>query len=567
MKEEVCLQCKIVTETASNRLVQDSCGHLKCRICLLNDEKSCKQCFDLNTYKTEKGNIINNDNLSIISNGYHKEQNINQKQNIKTNLLQKERKTNKVDTKLKKDKRTYNEILIPNHITVSVDANSYLCTICNKQFTTKAHVKYHSYCAGALKLFKCDVCNKDFILKTQLDMHLYKHQQQAQYTCNVCGKSFIEKSKMKRHSLVHSKFKSHVCSMCGKKFKTMQSLKVHYIIHKEDKPFSCSTCKAKFNNSSNLKKHLASHSSEKVHMCDQCGKRFKLKCALSVHQKSHLKSKEFQCLICQRTFVINKDLQRHQLIHLENKAFTCSICKTSFRRKDNLSRHIKNIHPGKKAKIIEIKTSVSSEEPMENPNAIKVITASPVFTKPTYEISTQKMGIRNSSVINGPPKLAFKTPAFKTNYNINRELQSQKTYDIAESVNICQKILSPHTATIKTINEPSSSQICQTTLESHSTPLHYETSFQNQKHAQIKNIKFKVPIQYTNNHKTEERCSNLIHDTILNKGNKHLHTTNDNNFCSEIDNRQHAATSVIVNNQPGNMHWRRRTSQTLIAKQ
>ncbi|KAF4528740.1 hypothetical protein B566_EDAN017021, partial [Ephemera danica] len=39
-----CPQCGAVPNNTSARLVHDSCGHLKCRMCLLKEEDSCMTC-------------------------------------------------------------------------------------------------------------------------------------------------------------------------------------------------------------------------------------------------------------------------------------------------------------------------------------------------------------------------------------------------------------------------------------------------------------------------------------------------------------------------------------------
>lgn len=40
-----CPQCKNVLDSSASRLVQDSCGHKKCRMCLLEDETRCLLCI------------------------------------------------------------------------------------------------------------------------------------------------------------------------------------------------------------------------------------------------------------------------------------------------------------------------------------------------------------------------------------------------------------------------------------------------------------------------------------------------------------------------------------------
>ncbi|EEZ98857.1 zinc finger protein 624 [Tribolium castaneum] len=559
----VCPQCKKASNGAANRLVRDSCGHEKCRVCLLLDEEKCQQCKTENTEvkEQEPPSVIKCESHTgvITCNGTAKKTPICP---IAQNGGVEKKQPTKTSSKNLPNRNLFNDISVPNHVTVLKDPLQYKCNICNKKFTTKSHIKYHTYCTGQRKPFQCNLCSRDFITKSHLDVHLLKHTGTKPFTCNICQKSFSERSKLNRHSLLHSTVKPYMCSECGKAFRSKESLKIHTLIHRGEKPYSCRVCNISFNNTSNLNKHLITHSNEKSHMCDQCGKRFKLKWALTVHRRSHLKDRPFECTSCSRAFVNNKDLQRHQLIHLETKAYNCSICNTSFRRKDNLYRHVKNTHPGKKAEPVTTTVKqllVKPNKPVDNPNAINVITASPAC-------KTKPVNNRTGTVINGPLKLAFKTSAFKNNYNIHRDCDDDlipnvsKPYDLAESVNICQKILSPHSPParniIRTSTEPTSTEICQNILSPYSRPIHYETSFEHKKHAIIKNIKFKLPPNYTNLKPTN---INFNVDTDL----------ANNKTYTELKTVQNAATSVIVNSnlsQNSNMHWRRRTLQNLCSR-
>ncbi|ENN73909.1 zinc finger protein 239 isoform X1 [Dendroctonus ponderosae] len=412
---------------------------------------------------------------------------------------------------------------LPPHIKVLDSPVAYQCTLCDKTFSTRAHVHYHRYC-GSAKPFKCEVCGKEFGLNMQLQAHLAKHADGKPYKCSTCLKGFSEKGKLARHAATHSSSKHFICPHCAKSFKIKDSLRIHSLTHLNEKPFPCMVCEARFSNSSNLKKHLASHSNEKEHMCDQCGKRFSRKWALSIHRMSHLNLKPHSCEVCCKSFVNLKDLRRHVRIHSETKEFSCGICLTRFRRKDNLHRHVKNTHPGKRADIIQTPQPVSELAPttanpsvvVDNPNAVKVITAPTVITKRLAEGAPAALQLATALStdsrppgcgVNGPIKLAFKTPAFKSNYNITRGSE-----------------LVPST-------QPASDRPWPEPIEA--SPLaHYETSFQNRKHAMIKNIKFKVPARYTNLLKSSAQPQE--------------------------------PASVIVSSS--DVHWRRRTSQNLLLK-
>lgn len=40
----ICPQCQKEINESTNRLIQDACGHKKCRICLLQEEAGCEVC-------------------------------------------------------------------------------------------------------------------------------------------------------------------------------------------------------------------------------------------------------------------------------------------------------------------------------------------------------------------------------------------------------------------------------------------------------------------------------------------------------------------------------------------
>lgn len=44
MMNEGCPNCGQLTNASCSRLIEDTCGHKKCRICLLYEEQGCKTC-------------------------------------------------------------------------------------------------------------------------------------------------------------------------------------------------------------------------------------------------------------------------------------------------------------------------------------------------------------------------------------------------------------------------------------------------------------------------------------------------------------------------------------------
>lgn len=593
-----CPQCKDFIEGSFKRIIKDSCGHEKCRVCLLQDVEYCRQCEENGNIYLDNKNVSSENKTLFVENNHRTVITCNKVLNnvidkedqdikIKGHILFNEdlKQSNEVDeqnneatpiknkSKSTLQKRRYTMITIPNHISIEGTPPIFICNICKSKFKTKNHVRYHKFCLGENKPYLCDVCKKSFVLKSQLQIHELIHSGNKPYACKVCGKTFREPGKLKRHMVLHTDDKPHVCDECGKNFKTLNSLKLHRVIHTGEKPFPCKYCKMRFNNSSNLKKHTLSHSDEKTHMCEQCGKKFKQKWALTVHRKCHIHKRDFVCETCDKAFKNSKDLKRHETVHLDVKIYSCGICSMSFRRKDNLGRHFRNAHPDKEPEIIKRDSKPPDkhkEAVVDNPNAINVIISSPMTKK--NEEANDKATSMPRTCMNGPLKLAFKTSAFKKNYNINRDhpYDSNSREVVVKSA---PKIV------------PTNNNIPSRTFPSEysSPPFSVDEYYANRPHV-IKNIKFKIPSSYppenegllktimlqSKMNSEEEKKENKKRDeeskekAELVERSSSLTNKKDEKILVNSQEVSPAVTSVIVNSSDQkNIHWRRKMTNNI----
>ena len=98
------------------------------------------------------------------------------------------------------------------------DAKSrpYLCTVCDKKFTTKKSLKRHKQLHNAQKLYSCTQCEKRFLTQRYLNQHSNVHS--SKYKCTECGKCCQNNQTLTRHKRIHSGEKPFECTVCSKRF-------------------------------------------------------------------------------------------------------------------------------------------------------------------------------------------------------------------------------------------------------------------------------------------------------------------------------------------------------------
>ncbi|KAL4703206.1 hypothetical protein ACJJTC_004882 [Scirpophaga incertulas] len=329
MSTQVCVNCcneKPVNDT-DNRLVTESCGHIKCMDCLLREKSGCSAC------QREQSLRLQNDATDDLSNGDGISEKANQLIMYYNNKSQ--------DSSAKficYDKKKKPET---SHIRIETDANGmcYFCTLCKKKFHARSQVAYHAYCNGQRKPFHCPECNKSFATHSHFKYHMRVHRNERTYSCETCGDSFFQMSKLQRHKLKHTNEKKFVCVECDKGFNSLSSLRKHALTHTEERPYTCTVCSRRFRDSSNYRKHVAKHDADKIcncgGVCPNCTRAGTDSGAIRAHQ----------CPRCPRAFHSRKDMRRHIAVHTDSKPYRCKVCSRRFRRKDNLERHIRNTHP------------------------------------------------------------------------------------------------------------------------------------------------------------------------------------------------------------------------------
>ncbi|XP_011304201.1 zinc finger protein 577 [Fopius arisanus] len=331
---EVCPNCGKQTSSPRCRLITDSCGHEKCRMCLLYEEEGCKTCSDFQRVLSTSSSGADVQNpQDTLKNPNHPSSPVPRPSAPPGGAPTPPPKVEK-----SKPPDRNHIITLPGH------PERYKCTLCLKIFRNKKGKCYHDVCRTGISPYHCPLCDKTFVKKSHFEYHERVHSGYKPFSCVICSKAFPQKNKLNRHMQSHDPEKKYLCSVCGKRYNKKDDLTTHSTVHSGAKPHICPTCGKSFRIRTSLNRHLRIHSSERPFTCDECGKSFKDKSLLVRHKRTHGKERPYSCAHCPKVFLSKSELRRHLSSHSDVKPFACKFCQTVFRRKDNLIRHIRHHH-------------------------------------------------------------------------------------------------------------------------------------------------------------------------------------------------------------------------------
>ncbi|XP_045496502.1 zinc finger protein Xfin-like isoform X2 [Colias croceus] len=345
MNSQICVNChnKNGINQTDNRLVTESCGHVKCMNCLLQEKSGCNACSESNGVQTENTSVDNNSS----------------QEEAKTQLPLEVQIREVKETKKTKPERA--------HIKVETDANGgrfYICTVCKKKFQTRTLMYYHAYCNGQRKPFQCPDCKKSFAIKSHYKYHMRVHRNERTHSCDVCNMSFIQMSKLKRHKLKHTK-KRWSCSICRHISETRLEAELHMQTHNTPADTgivatgTATTADTGMETDTGVVEGAyagtvsvvgtgvsgATDAGTSTVLVAGTGVSLSVVVATATAQWRRPLRRQHQCPRCPQAFYSRKDMRRHAAVHTDTKPYRCKLCDRRFRRKDNLERHIRNTHP------------------------------------------------------------------------------------------------------------------------------------------------------------------------------------------------------------------------------
>ncbi|CAL7940240.1 unnamed protein product [Xylocopa violacea] len=409
MMNKECPSCRQITNTARSRLVKDSCGHIKCRMCLMYEEQGCKICIDEHNIQnignydclplekeiakdrsiSEKDNtcndvlplelVINKDskfkeNFEYISVDYANNQELYCESTVnkgkeKYELSTTDVKDNEISSKLYASNVESNGMPlnihphISNNVAVKSSSTQEASEVCDlkikeTEFSRKERLiknrsmkcpdrSHITIIPGIPEKYKCNICTKIFQNKKGKCYHDACVTGVKPYQCPFCDRSFIKRSHFEYHERIHRGYKPFKCNLCEKSFPQQNKLNRHMYSHGSQKQFVCSKCDKRYTKRDDLKNHLGIHSGTTAYSCKICEKTFRLLTNLKRHLKTHANERPYVCDQCNKSFKDKSLLIRHKKTHGKDRPFSCAHCNRVFLSKSELRRHL-TVHSDEK---------------------------------------------------------------------------------------------------------------------------------------------------------------------------------------------------------------------------
>lgn len=391
---EECPNCRQLTNASYSRLVKDTCGHAKCRMCLLYEEHGCKACqnerhvpnignFDYPTPTTRTTENTGSSDKTISR--------LNEEVILPLELVinipdhfecvQAEGKTGLtvIDSLTEEPGRTdrlilhnkgesswcetikHNENVIGNAVTTRMyipkieplklisNIRSHLEELTSQQEPSNTQIDSNITVKNAdLDNSKVETeCTEKGKMPKKKQKYLAPDRSHIsiipgppeKYKCDVCGKIFANKKGKSYHDACITGIKPYKCMVCDRSFVKRSQFEYHERMHTGYKPFECTLCEKAFPQKNKLNRHMYSHKEEKRFKCFECGKGYSKRDDLINHSNIHAGVTPYICTICDKSFRVLTNLKRHMRTHSNERPHMCEQCGKSFKDKCLLVRH------------------------------------------------------------------------------------------------------------------------------------------------------------------------------------------------------------------------------------
>ncbi|XP_057316920.1 uncharacterized protein LOC130657939 isoform X2 [Hydractinia symbiolongicarpus] len=241
---------------------------------------------------------------------------------------------------------------------VTLSKKKTYCSLCN--FACKKNMEKHiAKSHPELLKVECRLCDLRFLTRPRCESHFRdthgKTIDEETLMCFLCNKQFQTLSTLHFHySIVHMKKREDLyCSLCSKYFHTQTHLDKHEEeFHKNDR-FQCGLCLLEFDHVEACEEHVRSHKMATEHECTVCCFYFESKEQFDAHKKTH-DTGRFICPVCFARFEVSSDFEAHKSSahssreddrkHSVQRTYQCTSCDKSFFSLSHIQKHMDEVH-------------------------------------------------------------------------------------------------------------------------------------------------------------------------------------------------------------------------------